>query len=114
MIAERVRHEVESNRVPLNGDHQERVTVSIGVATLAEAPASLPPDSLADQLVATADRQLYRAKAGGRNRVAAAPAQMGRRDIEPGSGAPELALGGMMPRSFAECALPIHPTAWVG
>ena len=45
-----------------------RVTISIGVATLVPER-----DSHSDALIASADAALYRAKAGGRNRVEAAP-----------------------------------------
>lgn len=55
--AERVRSAVE--RYPFQG----RLTVSLGVATFVEGMEK------AEELVQEADRALYRAKAGGRNRV---------------------------------------------
>jgi PleD family two-component response regulator len=41
------------------------VTSSFGVATVAEVP--IPPEG--DALVSMADKRLYKAKTGGRNRV---------------------------------------------
>jgi diguanylate cyclase (GGDEF)-like protein len=65
-VAERVRHKVEvesvsENEIPLGGS----ITVSVGVAALTEDVSSL------EQLVETADHELYRAKRTGKNRVAA-------------------------------------------
>jgi diguanylate cyclase (GGDEF)-like protein len=65
-VAERVRHRVEGESVtddemPLDGS----ITVSVGVAVLTEAVSSL------EQLVETADDELYRAKRAGKNQVAA-------------------------------------------
>lgn len=63
--AERLRKQVESMRVPgPKGDI--RVTVSVGVATAGPATESVAA------LINQADRALYEAKRGGRNRVAAA------------------------------------------
>ncbi len=64
VLAERLRRNIEAIRLPLEGGPLQ-FTVSIGVATHPPA-ASLP---LARLLVA-ADEALYRAKAGGRNRIA--------------------------------------------
>lgn len=58
--AEKVRSSVESADVP----HVGRLTVSIGVAQ------ALPDDPLPETAVLRADRKLYEAKEGGRNRVA--------------------------------------------
>jgi diguanylate cyclase (GGDEF)-like protein len=65
-VAERVRHGVEhesvtENETPLGSS----ITVSVGVAGLTEDVSSL------EQLVEKADDELYRAKRGGKNRVAA-------------------------------------------
>ncbi len=65
-VAERVRHRVEfesvtEGEIPLGSS----ITVSVGVAALTEDVSSL------EQLVETADDELYRAKRAGKNRVAA-------------------------------------------
>lgn len=64
--AERIRRRIESSPLVWGGQPLS-VTASFGVAAC--------PDSLADPggLLAVADAALYRAKAGGRNRVQAAP-----------------------------------------
>ena len=64
-VAERVRHRVEfesvtEGEIPLGSS----ITVSVGVASLTEGVSSL------EQLVETADDELYRAKRAGKNRVA--------------------------------------------
>ena len=63
-VAERIRTRVEQLQVPNRLAAGELVTVSIGAAT------ALPsPDTVASELVATADAALYRAKHMGRNRI---------------------------------------------
>jgi diguanylate cyclase (GGDEF)-like protein len=63
--AERLRKQIEELRLPASaGDI--RITVSIGVATAGETTESVAA------LINQADRALYEAKRGGRNRVAAA------------------------------------------
>jgi len=61
-VAERIRAAVESNALALDGQ-LVKTTVSIGLATYPEDGHSL------DLLLASADRRMYEAKQGGRNRV---------------------------------------------
>ncbi len=66
VVAERLRQEVETARIVLNGGRDElRVTVSIGIASTEDGPK----DDTAQKLVKRADQALYVAKSGGRNRV---------------------------------------------
>ena len=60
-LAGRIRHAIGENRIEVDGNSLG-VTVSIGVATL-------KPGESADELMNRADRHLYRAKLGGRDRV---------------------------------------------
>ncbi len=62
-MAERLRSAVEGLRVRNDGDVL-RFTVSIGISSGGNAP-----DSTAEMLLASADKALYAAKEGGRNRV---------------------------------------------
>ena len=62
-VAERLRKLVESTVIPFEGQ-ELRATVSIGVAGFPSSPVKTP-----EQLVEAADKALYRAKHGGRNRV---------------------------------------------
>lgn len=64
-LAEEIRQAVEALALPHPGHPLDHVTVSVGVASL------VPADADSAVLVDTADRALYRAKAGGRNAVAA-------------------------------------------
>lgn len=61
-VAERLRTAIASTDV-LGDDGSQRVTVSIGIATVAPAHGRI------DDLAKIADRHLYAAKKGGRNRV---------------------------------------------
>jgi diguanylate cyclase (GGDEF)-like protein len=63
-VAERIRSRIAQTPVPLADGRSVHVTVSVGIACVA-------PCQQADaaRLVASADRQLYLAKSGGRNRV---------------------------------------------
>ena len=63
-LAERVRRAVSELLVAFDGG-SVKVTVSVGVANLGECDEH----ATGDLLVALADERLYRAKAGGRNRV---------------------------------------------
>ena len=62
LIAERVRQAVASTPVATRAGNLD-ITLSLGVASSTEAGLSR------DSLLAAADEALYRAKAGGRNRV---------------------------------------------
>jgi diguanylate cyclase (GGDEF)-like protein len=64
LFAERLRRGIERLQIPWEG-RAIPVTSSFGVATVAEMPQ--PPEE--DALVALADKRLYEAKTGGRNRV---------------------------------------------
>jgi diguanylate cyclase (GGDEF)-like protein len=69
-VAERVRRTVEVENVTEDeASLDSSITVSVGVAALTEDTSTL------EQLVETADGELYRAKRGGKNRVAAAGRQ---------------------------------------
>ncbi|WP_165105909.1 MULTISPECIES: sensor domain-containing diguanylate cyclase [unclassified Caballeronia] len=63
-IAERVRAAIEATTIQTTlGDSQLTVTVSLGCASLGQSVSTM------NELLATADRALYAAKAAGRNRV---------------------------------------------
>ena len=62
-LAERLRETLSALRLKVDGGTELAVAVSIGAASL------LPTDASLDILFARADKALYRAKEGGRNRV---------------------------------------------
>ncbi|MBM4363645.1 MAG: GGDEF domain-containing protein [Deltaproteobacteria bacterium] len=66
LVAERIRAKLERSEIPV-GPADLSVTISGGAATLTCAGESTP-----EALLATADRRLYAAKRGGRNRVMSA------------------------------------------
>lgn len=68
-IAERIRHTLEQTPLTLKDGRSLHLTASLGVAT--EPGSDSPLDELADDLRQRADKALYRAKDGGRNRVCA-------------------------------------------
>lgn len=69
-MAERIRNAVMSMSIEHRGSDTGTVTVSIGASSMVpRIPANTPID-----LVDAADRALYRAKSGGRNRVEILPA----------------------------------------
>ncbi|WP_152222103.1 diguanylate cyclase [Pseudomonas sp. SCB32] len=65
-VAESIRRAVEETALPHAKGERGVVTVSVGVASTSETPA----DSI-EALIAAADANLYKAKAGGRNKVVA-------------------------------------------
>lgn len=73
-LAERVRKRIEAHDFSLSdgagGTRRIRVTVSLGVASLEDAPEG------AEMLVHVADANLLRAKQGGRNRVVAGTSEI--------------------------------------
>ncbi|TCK18903.1 response regulator receiver modulated diguanylate cyclase [Thiogranum longum] len=71
-VAEKVLDSIKALNIPHeNTDQHDRVTLSIGVATLSPGDRDKP-----DRLVEAADKALYRAKEAGRNRVESSnPAQ---------------------------------------
>lgn len=63
-VAERIRRAIEALVISHDGN-AIKVTMSLGCASLLDCPADAPDQ----QLVAVADRRMYAAKHGGRNRV---------------------------------------------
>ena len=69
-VANRVLRAVNSVPIKIGAQVTETVTLSIGVAAAAPATDARDHKLLAERLIAEADAALYRAKSGGRNRVA--------------------------------------------
>jgi diguanylate cyclase (GGDEF)-like protein len=67
--AERIRRTVESQSVPIRDSEHARVTISVGVAMLRLLPDAPDASTLVADLIARADKAMYEAKEGGRNRV---------------------------------------------
>jgi diguanylate cyclase (GGDEF)-like protein len=68
-LAERIRMAICAEPFDLATGVRRELSVSVGVASVAPGRHDIDLKSLADRLVADADAALYRAKAGGRNRV---------------------------------------------
>ncbi len=64
-VAERLRARIEKTRFANMGEQDAAITISIGIAAYSSGGETL------NELIARADRALYRAKADGRNRVCA-------------------------------------------
>jgi two-component system, cell cycle response regulator len=69
-VANRVLRAVSSQPIKIGAQVTETVTLSIGVAAAAPGADVRDHKLLAERLIAEADAALYRAKSGGRNRVA--------------------------------------------
>ena len=67
-VAEKIRRVVQGAVVPMADGAPARVTISMGLATLEELLEDLAAPTARD-LIAAADRSLYEAKHGGRNRI---------------------------------------------
>jgi diguanylate cyclase (GGDEF)-like protein len=63
-VAEKLRHGVHCLAIPYSASDRGTVSISIGIASTVPAKGDSPRD-----LVERADRALYRAKQGGRDRV---------------------------------------------
>jgi two-component system cell cycle response regulator len=72
-LAERIRAAVSATPIEIGHDQQHAVTLSMGAAAVQPTRADTDLKALADRLLADADAALYRAKAEGRDRFAAAP-----------------------------------------
>jgi diguanylate cyclase (GGDEF)-like protein len=68
-VAEKIRTLVQRTAVPIDDGAIARVTISIGLASLEEVVPREAGKVTARDLIAAADRALYEAKNGGRNRV---------------------------------------------
>ncbi|HEX9172287.1 MAG TPA: DUF484 family protein [Telluria sp.] len=73
VVANRIRAGVADKPIDLVRGGQVQVSVSIGVATLADFERDHAIEGVAQNLVAQADSALYRAKENGRNRVVTNP-----------------------------------------
>jgi diguanylate cyclase (GGDEF)-like protein len=68
-VAEKIRSLVQKTAVPMEDGSFARVTISVGLATLADLSGQAEERVTARDLIEAADRSLYAAKHGGRNRV---------------------------------------------
>jgi diguanylate cyclase (GGDEF)-like protein len=69
-VAHRILESVRGSPVQIEGGHAETLSLSIGVAVAEPPPDARDFKLIAERLMAEADAALYRAKSGGRNRVA--------------------------------------------
>jgi diguanylate cyclase (GGDEF)-like protein len=72
VVAEKIRAAVEAIHLRMDDGSSLRITISIGIATIADAAGAGGPS--VESLIAAADRNLLRAKRLGRNRLEPAPA----------------------------------------
>lgn len=68
-IAERIRGCIAEENIYANSGHSINLTISIGISMLPGGDPATGNRQLADRMVAAADKALYQAKHGGRNRV---------------------------------------------
>ncbi len=68
-IAERIRRDIEAKRFQTQCGKAIQLTISIGLTMLDAEQICADHEAAASQLVAQADKALYQAKSGGRNRV---------------------------------------------
>ncbi|MBI5438152.1 MAG: sensor domain-containing diguanylate cyclase [Nitrosomonadales bacterium] len=68
-IAERIRGCIAEESLCANSGHSINLTISIGLSMLPIEDPAVENHQLADRMVAAADKALYQAKHGGRNRV---------------------------------------------
>ncbi|MFZ4536943.1 DUF484 family protein [Propionivibrio sp.] len=68
-IAERIRLSIEEKYFQAHSGHAIKVTISIGLSMLPTESLAGENQQLAERIVAAADKALYQAKHGGRNRV---------------------------------------------
>jgi len=69
IVAERIRASIADHPIAVSAGTSLNVTVSIGIADLISPDPEEVSESIAEQLIARADRALYKAKSSGRNRV---------------------------------------------
>jgi diguanylate cyclase (GGDEF)-like protein len=71
LLAERIRVAVSAQPVSLPGGDETTITISTGIAGISPMKNDSDLKTVGDSLIARADVALYKAKAGGRNRVVA-------------------------------------------